>query len=260
MKATFGVGISVLSALAAQGKDFDRTELNAMLDKLAASPEPKIEPGACAMCYEMAAPVSATFDYVCKKCGKHTHYPSSIFDQRATLAFHRDGAARLRGMGLAISLDESALCRHCTSLKDLGMATAGVIVAKPKQEWMRAQFKLQIGDAVVVEDWRKDGCRVRSVKAKGESSESYYVDADAIGQRKYDGDEGTDAKIGRIDFLAWVINGKRTIARREDVALLKAFLSGASTFNDEDGDAVPVKPQIERLRELLGEPKDEPKK
>ena len=37
MKATLGVGISVLSALAAQGKDFDRTELNAMLDRLAAS-------------------------------------------------------------------------------------------------------------------------------------------------------------------------------------------------------------------------------
>ena len=34
MKTTLGVGISVLSALAAQGKDFDRTELNAMLDKL----------------------------------------------------------------------------------------------------------------------------------------------------------------------------------------------------------------------------------
>ena len=37
MKTTLGVGISVLSALAAQGKDFDRAELNAMLDRLAAS-------------------------------------------------------------------------------------------------------------------------------------------------------------------------------------------------------------------------------
>ena len=56
MKTTLGVGISVLSALAAQGKDFDRTELNAMLDRLAASPEPKIEPQAIAMCYKMALP------------------------------------------------------------------------------------------------------------------------------------------------------------------------------------------------------------
>ena len=38
MKTTLGVGISVLSALAAQGKDFDRTELNAMLDRLAPRP------------------------------------------------------------------------------------------------------------------------------------------------------------------------------------------------------------------------------
>ena len=30
MKTTIGVGISALSALAAQGKDFDRAELNAM--------------------------------------------------------------------------------------------------------------------------------------------------------------------------------------------------------------------------------------
>ena len=32
MKTTLGVGISVLSALAAQGKDFDRAEPNAMLE------------------------------------------------------------------------------------------------------------------------------------------------------------------------------------------------------------------------------------
>ena len=75
MKTTLGVGISVLSALAAQGKDFDRTELNAMLDRLAASPEPKAKTGPTAMCYSMAEPERESFDYVCKKCGKRTHYP-----------------------------------------------------------------------------------------------------------------------------------------------------------------------------------------
>ena len=38
-----GIGVAVLSALAAEGKDFNREELNAMLDKLAASPEPKVK-------------------------------------------------------------------------------------------------------------------------------------------------------------------------------------------------------------------------
>ena len=33
----------MLSALAAEGKNFDRDELNAMLDKLAATPEPKVK-------------------------------------------------------------------------------------------------------------------------------------------------------------------------------------------------------------------------
>ena len=70
MKTTLGVGISVLSALAAQGKDFDRTELNAMLDRLAASPEPKIEPDAGAMCYEMAEPRLESYEHQCRKCGK----------------------------------------------------------------------------------------------------------------------------------------------------------------------------------------------
>ena len=42
MKTTLGVGVSVLSALAVQGKDFDRSELNAMLDKLAARSLPLI--------------------------------------------------------------------------------------------------------------------------------------------------------------------------------------------------------------------------
>ena len=32
-------------ALAAEGKDFNRAELNAMLDRLAASPEPKVRRG-----------------------------------------------------------------------------------------------------------------------------------------------------------------------------------------------------------------------
>ena len=41
MKTELGVSVAVLAALAAHGKDFDRATLNAMLDKLAASPEPK---------------------------------------------------------------------------------------------------------------------------------------------------------------------------------------------------------------------------
>ena len=43
MKMKIGVGLAALSALAAEGKDFNREELNAMLDQLAASPEPKVK-------------------------------------------------------------------------------------------------------------------------------------------------------------------------------------------------------------------------
>lgn len=51
-----GIGFAALAALAAEGKDFDRAELNAMLDKLAASPEPKVRRGPQATCYSMAMP------------------------------------------------------------------------------------------------------------------------------------------------------------------------------------------------------------
>ena len=51
MKTQMGVGLAVLSVLAAEGKDFSREELNAMLDKLAALPEPKVRRGPQAMCY-----------------------------------------------------------------------------------------------------------------------------------------------------------------------------------------------------------------
>ena len=42
MKTEIGVGAAVLAALAAEGKDFDRAELNAMLDKLAARAAPSV--------------------------------------------------------------------------------------------------------------------------------------------------------------------------------------------------------------------------
>lgn len=94
MKTTLGVGISVLSALAAQGKDFDRTELNAMLDRLAASPEPKAKTGPMAMCYAPVSPERESFDFVCKKCGKRTHYPENYEGMRRKLAFYRNSAVK----------------------------------------------------------------------------------------------------------------------------------------------------------------------
>ena len=113
MKSTLGVGISVLSALAAQGKDFDRAELNAMLDRLAASPEPKIEPQAIAMCYKMAMPKPEDFEYVCPKCGTKTVYPQNRRARRRFLRTLRDGVAALKAKGLNIELDESCLCQTC---------------------------------------------------------------------------------------------------------------------------------------------------
>ena len=160
-----GVGIAALAALAAEGKAFSREELNAMLDKLAASPEPKEKRGPTAMCYSMAMPETKAFDYSCRKCGMRTHYPENYKGIGEKLAFCRDGAAKLRGVGLGITLDETALCQHCTSLKALRLPTSGVVIAEPKAKtkddnWMCERFGLRIGDAVSILEWFGDWCRV----------------------------------------------------------------------------------------------------
>lgn len=164
MKMKIGVGLAALSALAAEGKDFNREELNAMLDKLAASPEPKVRRGPTAMCYEMAMPERKSFDYLCRKCGMRTHYPENYEGLGEELAFYRDGAAKLRGMGLGIALDESALCRHCTTLKALDIPTSGVIISEPKRtvdnKWWLKRFGLRIGDSVTVKEWGRRQCSV----------------------------------------------------------------------------------------------------
>ena len=322
MKTEIGVGAAVLAALAAEGKDFDRAELNAMLDKLAASPEPKEKRGPTAMCYSMALPERKAFDYSCRKCGMRTHYPENDEGLGEELAFYRDGAAKLRGMGLGIALDESALCRHCTTLKDLDIPTSGVIVSEPKRtsdnEWWLESFGLRIGDSVAVKKWGHSLCRVLPcnieywvagkyidkdgrvtgdevnvryvplvkgdgafVAKKGDvlrrldaqphdpegwvrveaplrilmtSPNSYDVDSGMIGKRGYE--EGRDAHLQRLELLAWVINGKRTVVERGDIELLEKFMKGEVYFRDgSDGVSVSMKSQLPRLRELLGEPK-----
>jgi len=178
MKTELGVSVAVLAALAAHGKDFDRATLNAMLEKLAALPEPKIKNGPMAMCYKMALPVPVEVRHVCPKCETVTRFVSVCM--KNDLAFLRDGAVALKGMGLDIALDESPLCRACTP-----------------------NFALE----------------------------------------------------ERFSKVSWVINGKRTPARKTDVELLKTFLSGGLVLTEARREKVPLKRRIDRLRELLGAPK-----
>ena len=131
MKMKIGVGLAALSALAAEGKDFNREELNAMLDQLAASPEPKSATLMMATCYVRAMPRPAGFEYVCKKCGNHTVYLENTRQMANVLARRRDEAASLRALGLDIALDETVLCQKCKSAEELGLPTAGTIVKRP---------------------------------------------------------------------------------------------------------------------------------
>ncbi len=58
--------------------------------------------------------------------------------------------------------------------------------------------------------------------------------------------------IDRIEKLAWVINGKRTIVDRYDARIMRAFLTGREKWTRDFGEEVPVKESLPRLQQLLG--------
>ena len=141
MKVTLGVGISVLSALAAQGKDFDRAELNAMLDRLAVLPEPKGELGVSAMCYIVRIPEPESYTNICSRCGARTVYPKDYDRRRRWMQKLRDGVADLKAKGLDIGLDESCLCATCRGEKN---ATAGNPEWFNELKWTIAGRKIEV--------------------------------------------------------------------------------------------------------------------
>ena len=174
MKTEIGVGAAVLAALAAEGKDFDRAELNAMLDKLAASPEPKSATLMMATCYVRAMPRPAGFEYVCKKCGNHTVYLENTRQMANVLARRRDEAASLRALGLDIALDETVLCQKCKSAEELGLPTAGTIVKRPDKGSEAEKFAWHIGDKVrITEAYDSGWCRVLPASSNAWVSAGY---------------------------------------------------------------------------------------
>jgi hypothetical protein len=174
VKTQIGVGVAVLSALAAEGKDFSREELNAMLDKLAASPMPKVRTGPSAMCYSPCPTKVGGFECICRKCGTHTVYPKNYSDMKNKLARYRDGAASLRALGLDITLDETVLCSKCKSAEELGLPTAGTIVKRPDKGSEAEKFAWHIGDKVrITEAYDSGWCRVLPASSNAWVSAEY---------------------------------------------------------------------------------------
>ena len=160
---------AALAALVAEGKNFDRAELDAMLDKLAASPTPKSVICVMATCYVSALPRPEPFEYVCKNCGAHTSYPPTSRQIGNALHRLRDGAASLRALGLDIVLDESPLCRRCHSAEELGIPTAGRVVAlRPDESAWRT------GDEVAIDIYSSYTSYVRPLNLE------YWINAQYI--------------------------------------------------------------------------------
>ena len=255
-----GIGLAALFVLAAEGEDFNREELNAMLDRLAASPEPKIRRGPQATCYSIAMPPPERFEYVCRKCGTHTVYPENTRRMGNTLARFRDEAASLRAFGLDIALDESALCQKCNpftqecwisakDISDTGELLADIVEIRsapsPSSQVLRRVGKYEFsnrnrGDGNPPPDAENSGARLRRLPARpGDPADWVRIDPVICG-------------FDRIDKLAWIINGKRTVVQRYDARILKAFLMGEKTWNGDFGDQRSLKRSLPRLRQLLG--------
>ena len=252
-----GIGLAALFVLAAEGKDFDREELNAMLERLAASPEPEVRRGPQATCYAMSMPRLERFEYVCGKCGTHTVYPANRTQMANTLARFRDEAASLRAFGLDIALDESALCQKCNpftqecwvSAKDISdagelLVDAVAIRAAPKSDSkvLRSVGKYDFVEwkpTAVDEDAGNGGARLRRLPARpGDPADWVRIDPVFCG-------------LDRINKLAWVINGKRTVVGWNDARILKAFLTGEKTWRGDFGAERSLKESLPRLRQLL---------
>ena len=82
---------------------------------------------------KLAPPKLEDYTHVCKKCGGATHYPKSYTEPRSTVEGLRDGCAKLRSLGLDISLDESVLCRHCVSADKLKIPRFATVVCRPEK-------------------------------------------------------------------------------------------------------------------------------
>ena len=82
---------------------------------------------------KLAPPKLEDYTHVCKKCGGTTHYPKSYTEPRSTVERLRDGCAKLRSLGLDITLDESVLCRHCIPADKLKIPRFATVVCRPEK-------------------------------------------------------------------------------------------------------------------------------
>lgn len=238
-----GVGVAALSALVAQGKDFSREKLNAMLDELAASPAPETLRGPLAMCYDMALPKSERFEYVCKKCAVHTVYPTSVWKMKSMssmLSKFREQASGLKSLGLDITLDESALCSKCHLPTEEGWVSAEYISEDGKIKGPEVNVRERPDSRSEVICSVNDTSFTRLPARPGDPASWVRVRLDRV------------ARPCNIAKLAWVINGKRTIVENDDATILRAFLTGQKKWEGFFSEEHSVKNSLPRLRELLG--------
>ena len=92
---------------------------------------------------EPLPPKLEDYTHVCKMCGYVTHYPKSYTKPRSMVERLRDGCAKLRSLGLDITLDESVLCRHCVSADKLKIPRFATVVGRADHSNRRIGDKVE---------------------------------------------------------------------------------------------------------------------
>ena len=119
-------------------KPFARINLSSVLSSVALAKVDALRRGILLSSLALAAMAEAEplppkledYTHVCKMCGDVTHYPKSYTKPRSMVERLRDGCAKLRSLGLDITLDESVLCRHCVSADKLKIPRFATVVKR----------------------------------------------------------------------------------------------------------------------------------
>ena len=107
---------TLLSALIAQGADFDRATLDKMLADLERRARPEDTFAVMiASCYVRSI-TQHRMEYLCSTCGERTFYPHP--EDLESLQKAKKNAVELRKLGLEIEVNEKMYCHKCTSIPD----------------------------------------------------------------------------------------------------------------------------------------------
>ena len=128
------------------GEALDQSAIDAMLDEIASS-DPAYFKQRPKASRDFSPGKAFDFDYLCPICDEKTHYRGDTIGVNRILNALRTDVRNFRALGLAIELDERALCRKCCAGI---LPVQGEIVSLPESKEEREGFPWKVGDKLEI--------------------------------------------------------------------------------------------------------------